>query len=466
MISARLAAACVTWLALAGMATAQSPPLSLYRVFLTDGTTLASYGEWARVGEQVIFSMPLAPSAGPGELQLVSLPIDRIDLGRTERYAESVRAAHYAATRGEADFAALSNTVAYTLNQVALMPDPRQRLATALQARRALTDWPGARHGYRQSEVREIVGVLDEVIAGLGASAGQSGFELSLTANTTPLPPEPLIPAPTHTEVVQQLMAASAVVSSPAEKVSILQSVVSLVDRAVEYLPSSVAAAIRATALGQIAEEQRVDEHYASLRSATMAEASRHAARADVRALEALRARVHEQDVTLGSRRPSHMAALVAALDAQRDGAHRLRLAHDQWLLNESRLRSYRRAISPYVQALVSRRASFDDIKLLAGPAPQTLRPLARELERHARVLALIKPPPLATGVHAGMRSAYQLAENAVQLRRDAIDHGDVDLAHQASAAAAGAMMLLERAREELRAALEPPIPPRTAGRQ
>jgi hypothetical protein len=451
---------------LCAVASAAQPSTQLYRVFLADGSSLTSFGEWARVDDRVIFSMPLAPGAGPGELHLVSLPVTRVDLPRTEQYADAVRAANYAATRGEADFAHLSSTVAHTLNQVALITDPRQRLATAELARRELADWPGNHFNYRAAEVREIIGVLDEVISGLRASAGQKGFELALSANTETPPPASLLPAPTHEEIVQDLMTASTLVDSPAEKVSLLQSVVAFIDRAVGYLPETIASALRAKAAGDIAEEQRVDSLYANLRTTMLTEAAGFAERADVRNLERLRLQLRERDAQLGARRPDHIAGLLATIEAHLESAHRLRLAQDQWLLAEERMRDYQRRSLPFVQGLAAMRASLDDIKLLAGPAPQLLRPLARQLERHARQLALLEPPPQLSAVHAAFRSAFTLAENAVQLRRDAVEFADLELARQASAAASGALMLLDRARDDLREALQPPLGLRAATRQ
>lgn len=452
-------------LAAATIAQAQSAAPLLYRVFLADGTALSSFGEWARVDNRLVFSMPLVAGADGGDLHLVSLPIQRVDLARTERYAEAVRAAQYTATRGEADFAQLSSSVAQTLNQVALIADPRQRLATAERARRALADWPGAHYGYRAAEVREIIGVLDEVISGLRASAGQDAFELSLSTNTMEPPAEPLLPPPDQAEIVQSLMAVSEFVESPAEKVSLLQSVVALIDRAVGFLPESIASAIRARAIGEITEEERIDGLYSELRTAALDEAVRHAQLADVRALEELRVRVRDQDTKLGTRRPGHMSGLLATLEAHLDSARRLRLAQDQWLLGERKMRAYRRAAIPYIEALIGIRRSLDDIKLQAGPAPQKLRPLGQQLDRNARRLALIEPPPQLAAIHAVFRSAYTLAKSAVQLRRDAVEAASIELARQASAAASGALMLLERARADLRAAAVPPIPLRSSRR-
>jgi hypothetical protein len=461
-------AICFLIVALAAPASigAQTPAGSpLFRVFLADGTALASFGEWARVDDRLIFSMPTTPGAGPGDLHLVSLPVDRIDLPRTVRYADSVRASHYAASRGEADFAQLSSTVADALNQVALIPDPQRKLAAAEQARRSLTNWPGAHHGYRATEVREIVGVLDEVIAGLRASTGKGRFDLALSTSTVSPPDEPILAAPDVGEVVQHLMTASSVVDSPAEKVSLLQSVVALIDRAVTLLPAAFATTLRSTALGEIAEEQRIDGLYARLRSRALADAARYASQADVRGLEQLRQQVRDEDARLGGKRREDLAGVVATLDAHLDAAHRLRLAHDQWLLSEGRMRAYRRTALPYIQGLIDASGSLDDIKLLAGPAPGRLRPLSQQLDRQARLLALLEPPTLLSGVHAAFRSAFALAQSAVQLRRDAIEAADVELARQASAAAAGALMLLERGRADLRAALVSPLAARSVAR-
>src|SRR5438094_9133895 len=102
---------------------------TLFRVFLTDGTTLVSYGELARVGDRVVCSMPTGALAANPPLGLVNIAADRIDWARTNRYAESTRAAHYITTQAEADYAGLSNDLARTLNDVATAPDAARRLA-------------------------------------------------------------------------------------------------------------------------------------------------------------------------------------------------------------------------------------------------------------------------------------------------------------------------------------------------
>src|SRR5579864_8342928 len=100
---------------------------TLLRVFLTDGASLVSYGEPARVGDRVIFSMPTAATPNP-PLHLVNLPADRVDWDRTNRYAAAARESHYVATQAETDYATVSNDVALTLNEVAATADPAKRL--------------------------------------------------------------------------------------------------------------------------------------------------------------------------------------------------------------------------------------------------------------------------------------------------------------------------------------------------
>src|SRR5712671_2257003 len=158
---------------------------TLLRVFLTDGTSLVSYGEPARVNDRVIFSMPTAATPNP-PLHLINLPIARVDWDRTSRYAATARASHYIATQAESDYTALSNDVASTLNELALTAAPSQRLAIVQRARRTLADWPQSHYNYRAAEVRQMLGLLDEAIADLEASRTPGRFALNLSAFADP----------------------------------------------------------------------------------------------------------------------------------------------------------------------------------------------------------------------------------------------------------------------------------------
>src|SRR3954454_20576492 len=222
---------------------------TLLRVFLTDGTSLVSYGELARVGDRIIFSMPTSTTPDP-PLHLVNLPVERVDWERTSRYAATARASHYVKTQAEDDYAALSNDVAATLNQVAHTADPAERLAIVEKARQTLAEWPQSHYNYRDGEVRQMLGMLDEAIADLRAARGSNRFELTLSAFAPPPAiVEPLLPPPaTPKDAVEQVLAAARAVDTPAERTSLLATVVATIDRDMAALPAEWAASTRAEA--------------------------------------------------------------------------------------------------------------------------------------------------------------------------------------------------------------------------
>jgi hypothetical protein len=162
---------------------------SSYRVFLVDGSLIATVGEFARTGDRVVLTIAIGD-----RLTMTTVPASQVDWDRTARYTDTVRAAHYAATRGEADFAAMSAVVARTLSDVAVTPGRGAQLALAERARRQLADWPREHFGYRADEVRQTLTLLDEVIAGLRAAAGQTSFDVAFVANVLPPPSEPVLP--------------------------------------------------------------------------------------------------------------------------------------------------------------------------------------------------------------------------------------------------------------------------------
>jgi len=55
------------------------------------------------------------------------------------------------------------------------------------------------------------------------------------------------------------------------------------------------------------------------------------------------------------------------------------------------------------------------------------------------------------------IESAARLAEQAVLTRKSAVASGAMDQAWQASSAAAGALMLLDRAKHDIESAMAPP---------
>jgi hypothetical protein len=430
----------------------------LFRVFLSDGRVLSSYGEWARLDDRVIFSMPTQLTREPIELHLVTIPSQRVDWPRTEQYAESVRAAAYAASRGDADFAAFSSDVAKALNEVAQIKDPAVRLQTAERARQKLAEWPASHYGYRVTEVRDALGVLDEVIAQLRLAAGITRFDLSLSANAPlALPPPPPLPPPTDAELVEQFVAAASISETPAERVSILQTVMRLIDRAIGIMPAEWASRMRTVVGGDLERERRVEKAYADLRTKTLADAIRIATKGKTSDLERLREKVKAEDQRLGGQRAGEVSALLATIDIQAAAAIELRTARKDWERRAPAYRKYRRSTNGAFKVFQDAAMALEQIRSMQGPSSHTIPPLAKRVAQANRGFLKVAPPSELAAPHAVIASAWELADNAFRLRLKSVQDNNIDLAQRASSAAAGALMLYQRSRADQLTTMEPP---------
>lgn len=455
-----LATVCVSRVASAD--TSQTPGVAapaLFRIFLKDGTALASFGEFARVGERVIFSLPL----GRGRDQLASVDAKDVDWERTDRYTDAVRAAHYASTRGDADYAAMSSHVAGLLTEIARREDsPGEQLRLAGEARRLLVEWPREHFAYKADEVHQTLGVLDEVIAGIRAHSGAgSAFDLSLVAGATAPPPPPLLDPPSLQESIVQALRLSTLAESPAEKVSLLRSIQASLDEAdASTLPDSWKTAMRTQVRDALTDETRIDGVYSALVTSTLASADKKVADADVRGLVDLRDDLRKRDERLGRKRPQQMQALLATLDQRLDAARRTRLARDQWEIKSEAFRAYEKAVKPSMRVLTSHTAMLNDIRALAGPSMRALTRFESTLASQRAALKAIAASGDLQDAHTSLVSAWQMAEAAVQQRKQAIANNNMSLAWNASAAASGALMLLDHARAELARLLKAPGAP------
>jgi hypothetical protein len=438
-------------------APAHANDVILYRLFLLDGTTAVSYGEFARIAGNVVFSMPLGGlDTETPQLQLVSLPEASVDWPRTEAYAEAARARHFVETRGEAEFSRLSDAVAGTLNQIAFTQDPAARLAMADRARRMLADWPARNYAYRANDVAQLAGLLDEVVSELRVAAGQSRFDLNLVANTSPPPAVPMLPPPTLRDSVEQAFMLARASQDAAQRATLLRGITeALAGPASE---GGWAAALRARATADLITSTRTDQAYAALSSRMLKAADDRVRQADVKGVESLIREVLKADDKLGRQRPQETAALLATMDLRLNTARRLRLASDRWALSQGVVRAYERKAKSALDVLGRARASLEQIRQLAGPSSRTLRQLQKTAGIASREFALIKPAPEVDAVHGLLVSAFQMAMRAVDTRVNAVSANDMSLAWQASSAAAGALLLLDRARDELQRLTVPPV--------
>ncbi|HEY2433612.1 MAG TPA: hypothetical protein VGI12_13130 [Vicinamibacterales bacterium] len=427
-------------------ARAQAPAdVALYRLFLRDGSTIVSYGEYARAGDRVIVSLPLGGGAAASDVQLLSLPASAIDWDKTDAYAESVRAKRYAETQGANDYALLTDAVTRALNDIALAPDPQSKITMAIEARQNVTKWAAEHYGYRAADVGRLAVLFDGAIAD---ARGVPNYDLTLVAGVAEPPSAPLLPAPTQEETLQQAIRAASLAPDAADRTSLLASIQQALG-GIEGHPNWTAPLV-ARVDRALAVERQADHAYSTLIHGTLAQAGRYARTANVRGVEDLMQRILREDDRLGQRRPNEMASALAALDAQLDSARRLRLAQDSFAARVAVIQAYQRGIAGALAVMRTSRSALDDIRLLAGPARIHLVSLSARTSTALRQLAATPVPPEAAAAHEMLRNAVTLALEAADRRLKAIASGNMQQAWQASSAAAGAMLLFDRAADQL----------------
>jgi hypothetical protein len=430
---------------------------TLFRLFLLDGSVIVSYGEFARVDDKVIFSMPVGGRTDEPRLQVASVRAALIDWARTDRYSESARFQRYAQTRGEEDFRVLSNEVALALNDVALSSNRQQALELAEKVRRSVAEWPQAHYGYRSNDVREIVSVLDEAITSLRTSTGSSGaFELALIAMAETPPLEPVLGMPTPRQQFDQIMHL-AEMSTSTERVALLQAAMTLVSGSAATITAAEAAPLRRVAERQLRQELTIDRQYSALSQRFVSKATEYASRAAIADIERLVARIPKEDAKLGQKRPELIESVNGAVQTQLLTARRLRLLRDQWLLRQASYRSYQRSVASQILLLVKSQPMLDSIRRLDGPPPDRLLDLRTKLSGGAERLERVRTPDYLRGVHDLLVGSWRFADNAARARVKAIEGNDSAAAWEASSAAAGALMMLSRVQSEIRDLLEPP---------
>ena len=420
----------------------------LFRIFLRDGDSLVSYGEVARVADKVIFTVPIGDTATTPALHTVSIPASIVDWPRTEEYALAVRAKRYAETRGDEDFALLASRVTQALNDIHTTTDPKRRVAMAEEARRNLAAWPAANYGYRAAEVAQLVSMLDDVVAEMRTAAGEKSFALSLFATTVAPPVKgELLPAPSAESTLELAFRAAMASTDPGERMNLLRAVSSF---PTPPNPTVENTTFRNRVQAALQSEMRIDQAYGDLLKNSLREADQRARNGDPRALQQVIARALSSDERLGHRRPGEMGALLATLDLRLAEAHRVRFARDAWAQRVEVFKDYRQATRSPRDRMLNMASQLREIRDRKGTSITALK-LA---EIRARVaiheLRMSQVPVEAATAHNLMITAFQLARQAAVLRQDAVSSKNTTLAWDASSAAAGALLLADRAADEL----------------
>lgn len=440
----------------AAAGTVQAP--LLLRLFLHEGGTMVSYGEYTRTPDFVVFAMPVGGAMSEPSLQVVSLPATAIDWSRTDGFAVTARYHHYVATRGEDEFHQLTDEVARTLNRIAVSTEPAQALELASRARGVLVRWPGDHFGYRATDVEEIVWLLDESIGSLRARLGVGAFDVSLTARTTVQPVGPPPPPVTSLDLLNGMLAGAHASPRPADRRVLLQAAIQYIDEARGVLPRT-ALGMKKALRGQLRDEQRTDARYAKWSVRVLKQAAHAASNGRAREAQAAAMRVIDDDRKMGQRRPEVVGALLTAVQQKVEEASALRLHRDRLELNRSQYAHYEHAVGSWLTQLDRIQPVLDEIRHLEGPPAVELSRLLNTLAGGGRMLEQQPPPAGIAGAHGKLVGAWHLAEQALRSRQSAIVGTNQALAAEASSAAAGALMLISSAQREFRAFVDGPSP-------
>jgi hypothetical protein len=214
---------------------------------------------------------------------------------------------------------------------------------------------------------------------------------------------------------------------------------------------------MRARVSSELARELRTERAYAQLVTRTLARADARVRRADVRGVEALVSTVLQADKQLGGARPGTVASLLATLDTRIEKARQARLALDGWQLRKGVIQAYRESVGQSIALLEQVRPWLEDVRQLAGPTPALLDRLEQRAGQAQRQIAAFHAPTELEGAHALLLAASRMAALAAATRRRAIASGEMPTAWEASSAAAGALMMLERAVADLETLSRPP---------
>jgi hypothetical protein len=144
------------------------------------------------------------------------------------------------------------------------------------------------------------------------------------------------------------------------------------------------------------------------------------------------------------------MSALLAALDLRLDEAHRVRVAREAWAKRVEVFKAYRRATDEPRDRMNDLSSALRDIRDHKDVGGRSLHRVEISATMAIHQLRPIDVPAELQGTHGLLVTALQLARQAAVLRRDAVSSKNTKLAWDASSAAAGALMLAERAADEL----------------
>lgn len=432
-------------------ATQPAPSLDVFRIFLHDGRVLSSYGEPARVEDDLIFVVSQGEKGGVEAHDLITVPVAKVNMERTLEYASALRAAKYGETRGEKEYQEFTADIARAMAAIEASDDKDRRIGIAQVARSRLMSWAEHHHGYRARDLGQLSSLLGEVIVELQAAKGISQFALDFVANVAPAPAVPLLTTPTASETVSMALAAASVTDVGVERIAVLKSA----SRVVAAMPDATEA-LRAEVGLALAEETAVETAYRTLFRTALTRADLAVRQGRPATVKRVIQDVQAGDAKLGHRRGSEMAITMRRLQSELGLAAEQRVALDRWARVKDQLLAYEVRVRPVLDGWRSQESALAAIRDRRRAGPGALDAAERRFGELDRMLIALRPPDELLDVHGVLRSAVLMARQALGIGRRLSVAANRELADNASSAVAGSEMLRERGLDDLVAALKP----------
>jgi hypothetical protein len=325
------------------------------------------------------------------------------------------------------------------------LDDRNRQVALAEEARRRLTAWPREHFHYRSGDVQKLVGLLGDLVNELKAAGGQPAFALELSAGPPAPMREAVLPAPGLRESIELALLAATRTDLSEDRVALLRVASSVVggDRDLGALVAR-----------RLAEEVEATEAYAALAAGVRARARHAEARGDVAAVDHLEVELRTRDRQLGARRPAEVRQLVGEIRAARETARANRELLDRYATVRAALIEYELMVRPALSGLDGLKLVLEYVRDMRHVSYERTVVAHGRLVNFERLVARVVPPDALAAVHATLVSAVQMAREACERRRLAAVTNVARTLREASSAAAGALLLIDRSRHDLVQAL------------
>jgi hypothetical protein len=237
-------------------------------------------------------------------------------------------------------------------------------------------------------------------------------------------------------------LSASSVADIGEERLAILKSAASITPAGDRELARTVAKRLQL--------EMSAERSYAALtveirKRALVAEAAGKPA-----AIDRLQSELLGRDRQFGFRRPRTVQDLIEELRIARASAVARKDALDKYAAVRGRLLDYETAVRPAFSALDGLRSLLQYYRELRVVSFERTVAAGERFEQLRGQIESVTPPQEASAIHATLISALRMAVEATVRRREAAATNALPTMGAASSAAAGALLLGDRARDDL----------------